>query len=177
MKFSKGLRSRLQKPSYRRSFVAATVGVQIAAQLYALRTNREKSQEKLAEEIGINQSTISQMEKPEYRKYNIKTLIRYAQYYDVALDVRFVSIRDHVKRILNQTPDSMAPAAFDKNVSSASLEPELQQLMIAFKKSGEGQPSVNSGFQHRDIKMGNWLLAPTIGKESDDKQFSPPVPV
>ncbi len=54
---------------------SANVGIQIAMQLNALRLSRGKSQDKLANEIGMNQATISQMEKPEYRKYNIGTLI------------------------------------------------------------------------------------------------------
>jgi transcriptional regulator with XRE-family HTH domain len=104
---------KLQKPRYRDAFIAANVGVQIAAQLNALRTSRGKSQEKLADEIGMNQSTISQMEKPEYRTYSVSTLIRFAQYYKVALDVRFVSLVDHIKRLANQTPESLAPEPFD----------------------------------------------------------------
>lgn len=104
--------TKLQRPKYRDAFIAANVGVQIASQLHTLRTSRGKSQDKLADEIGMNQATISQMEKPEYRKYNIGSLIRFAQYYKVALDVRFVSITDHVKKILDQTSESLAPPPF-----------------------------------------------------------------
>jgi len=109
---------KLLRPKYRDAFIAANVGVQIASQLHALRTSRGKSQDKLADEIGMNQATISQMEKPEYRKYNIGSLIRFAQYYKVALDVRFVSITDHVKKILDQTSESLAPPPFGE-VSNA----------------------------------------------------------
>jgi transcriptional regulator with XRE-family HTH domain len=113
MKYSEGFWERLRGRRYRRSFVAANVRVQIAAQLLALRTSRRKSQEQLADEMGMNQATISLMERPDYGKYNIQTLMRYADVYDVALDVRFVPVRDLVKRILNQSPDEMSPASFD----------------------------------------------------------------
>jgi transcriptional regulator with XRE-family HTH domain len=105
---------RLEKPRYRRAFVASNVGVQIAAQLHALRTSRNLSQEKLAEEIDMNQARISLMEKPDYQNYNVKTLKRFAEFYDVALDVRFVPIRDHVYRIINQSPKDMAPEPFEE---------------------------------------------------------------
>jgi len=104
--------NKLQRPKYRDAFIATNVGVQIASQLHALRTNRGKSQEKLADEMGMNQATISLMEKSDYRKYNIGTLIRFAQHYKVALDVRFVSLVDHVRRIVDQTPESLAPPPF-----------------------------------------------------------------
>lgn len=112
MNSNERLLKKLQGPKYRDVFIAANVGIQIAMQLNALRLSRGKSQDKLANEIGMNQATISQMEKPEYRKYNIGTLIRFAQHYKIALDVRFVSIADYVKTILNQTPDTIAPLPF-----------------------------------------------------------------
>jgi len=105
---------RLEKLRYRQAFMASNVGVQIAAQLHALRTSRDLSQEKLAEEIDMNQARISLMEKPDYQNYNIKTLKRFAEFYDVALDVRFVPIRDHVNRIINQSPKDMSPEPFEE---------------------------------------------------------------
>jgi transcriptional regulator with XRE-family HTH domain len=114
------LLKKLLKPKYRDAFIAANVGVQIATQLHSLRISRGKSQDKLADDMGMNQATISLMEKPEYRKYNIGSLIRFAQHYKIALDVRFVSITEFVKRILDQTSESMSPPSFDEP-SAASM--------------------------------------------------------
>jgi transcriptional regulator with XRE-family HTH domain len=128
------LLKKLLRPRYRDAFIAANVGVQIATQLHALRISRRKSQDKLADDIGMNQATISQMEKPEYRKYNIGSLIRFAQYYKVALDVRFVSITDHVKRILNQTSDALVPPSFDELFATPSpqlLKPVQQETRVS----------------------------------------------
>jgi len=119
---------RLQRVRYRRAFMSSNVGVQIAAQLYALRLSRNLSQEKLEEEIGMNQARISLMEKPDYQKYNIKTLKRFAEFYDVALDVRFVSIKDHVKRITNQSPEDMAPEPFETPEAQPAETPEVQPV-------------------------------------------------
>ena len=114
---------RLRNLRYRRSFMASNVGVQIATQLHALRTSRGLSQEKLAEEIGMNQARISLMERPEYRRYNIQTLVRFAEFYDVALDVRFVSIKDHVNRILTQSASDLAPSSFEKTQTGMDSAP------------------------------------------------------
>src|SRR5271155_458034 len=112
MNLTRSLWKKLQRPKYRDAFIAANVGVQVSSQLHELRISRGESQEKLADEIGMNQSTISQMEQPDYQNYNIGTLIRFAQHYRVALDVRFVSLVDHVRRIVDQTPESLAPPPF-----------------------------------------------------------------
>ncbi len=142
---------RLRNLRYRRAFMASNVGVQIATQLHALRTSRGLSQEKLAEEIGMNQARISLMERPDYQRYNIQTLVRFAEFYDVALDVRLVSIKDHVNRILNQSASDLAPSSFeqtetgmDETAPQADLE-RLAPLHQAVKKlEKQGAPGCST---------------------------------
>jgi transcriptional regulator with XRE-family HTH domain len=153
-KSNKSLSAKLHRPKYRDAFIAANVGVQIASQLHALRISREKSQDKLADEMGMNQATISLMEKPDYRKYNIGTLIRFAQHYKVALDVRFVSLVDHVKRILNETPDSLAPAPFDEPSAMPTTVgiPEVaavQESVVSTQDVTELPPLLNKMIRRR----------------------------
>ena len=153
MNLIKNLWKNYQRPRYRDAFIAANVGVQIATQLRALRTSRGKSQERLADEIGMNQATISLMEKPDYRKYNIGTLIRFAQHYKVALDIRFVSIADYLQKVLNQTPDSIAPPPFGETFAAPTelqvpraqriapeqdKEPSLGELKLSPKRRSNG---------------------------------------
>jgi len=139
-KSKEGLLKRLQRRAYRRAFVAANVGVQIAAQLYALRTNRKLSQERLAEEIGMNQARISLMEKPEYQNYNIKTLKRFAEFYDVALDVRFVSVKDHVSRIISQSSQDLAPIAFEEEATVLPMSAPIERHVEKFLSRESPQP-------------------------------------
>lgn len=141
-KSNKSLTAKLHRPKYRDAFIAANVGVQIASQLHALRTSREKSQDKLAAEMGMNQATISLMEKPNYRKYNIGTLIRFAQHYKVALDVRFVSLVDHVKRILNETPDSLAPAPFGEPSAMPATPDVPRAQKVTVEEQQDTPPSL-----------------------------------
>jgi transcriptional regulator with XRE-family HTH domain len=157
-KSNEGFWQRLRRRRYRRAFLDSNIGVQIAAQLVALRISRAKSQEKLAKEIGMNQATISQMEKPDYRKYNTKTLMRFADFYDVALDVRFVSVKEHIKRILNQSPDAMAPAAFrdEEPMAARPAEQNLKPLLSAMIEFGKAQPRRSQPTpMHRDMKPNN----------------------
>jgi transcriptional regulator with XRE-family HTH domain len=129
MNLNNSLWKKLYRPRYRDAFIAANVGIQIASQLHELRTSRERSQDELAAEMRMNQSTISQMEKPEYRKYSIRTLIRFAQHYKVALDVRFVSLVDYVRRVSEETTGSLAPAAYGE----ASTTPRVPSPQLAQK--------------------------------------------
>ena len=172
MKSSESFWKRLQRPRYRRAFVAANVGVQIAAQLLALRMSRGKSQEKLAEEIGMNQARISLMERPDYRKYNVTTLMRFAEYYDVALDVRFVPIKEQVRRLLNQSSAEITPPPFKEGLAVSRPTPNVQQVVMAFKDTHKEQPSLRNWI-HRDIKPSNILLC-AVNKQPDERQ-APPV--
>lgn len=102
----------MQSLKYRRTFADANVGARIAAQLHALRKRSGMSQEQLSEQLGMAQARISLMEKPDYQKYNLKTLKRIAAFFDVALVVEFVSFRDLVNRIGDRSPSSSLPLAF-----------------------------------------------------------------
>ncbi|MBQ7378402.1 MAG: helix-turn-helix transcriptional regulator [Clostridia bacterium] len=53
--------------------------------LKALRTEKQISQLKLALDLNMNQNTISRYENME-RQADYKTLIRFADYFDVSLD-------------------------------------------------------------------------------------------
>ena len=57
----------------------------IAAKVKKLRKERKYSQEELAKEIGIHQTTISQIENGS-REANRKHLIKYADFFNVNLD-------------------------------------------------------------------------------------------
>jgi transcriptional regulator with XRE-family HTH domain len=103
---------RLQSVRYRRSFAKTHVGTQIALQLRALRHSLNLTQKQLAKAVGMEQSRISELESPHYQKYNIGTLKKLAAFYDVVLDVRFLSFRELVDLIVRETPDDLAPPPF-----------------------------------------------------------------
>jgi transcriptional regulator with XRE-family HTH domain len=115
----KRLLRKLIDPEYRRAFADSHVGTQIAMQLRALRRSRDNlSQERAAADMGMAQARISLLENPDYQNYNIKTLRRIAAYYDVVLDVRFISFRQFLDQL--QTPsDDLAPPPFGESFPNA----------------------------------------------------------
>jgi transcriptional regulator with XRE-family HTH domain len=104
---------KLQSVRYRRSFARSHGGAQVALQLRALRRSRPNlSQKELAKALGMKQSRISLLENPDYQKYNVTTLQRIAEFYDIVLDIRFLSFREFVDLIVRGTPDDLAPPPF-----------------------------------------------------------------
>lgn len=64
--------------------------IEIAQQIYDLRTQRGLSQKEFAQLVGMKQSVISRLESTDYRSYNLNTLERIAQALDHELHLHFV---------------------------------------------------------------------------------------
>ena len=89
--------SRLRRgKNARRQFVESHIAKTVAYQIRATRDKLEWSQERLAEEVGMNQNAISRLESPDYGKPTMTTLKRLAAALDVGLIVRFVPFSEMV---------------------------------------------------------------------------------
>jgi transcriptional regulator with XRE-family HTH domain len=123
---------KLQSVRYRRAFANTHVGTQIALQLRALRRSLNLTQKQLAKAVEMEQSRISELERPDYQKYNIGTLKKLAAFYDVVLDVRFLSFRELVDLIVRDTPDDLAPPPFGMafGLPGSLLEPVEGQARL-----------------------------------------------
>ncbi len=87
----RALIARLRRGTAVRSqFVDSNLTKSIAVQLRATRDQLRWSQERLANETGMNQNAISRLESPGYGKPTITTLKRLAAAMDVGLMVHFV---------------------------------------------------------------------------------------
>lgn len=64
--------------------------IEIAQQIYDLRTQRGLSQKEFAKLVGMKQSVISRLERTDYRSYNLNTLERIAHALDQELHLHFV---------------------------------------------------------------------------------------
>lgn len=80
----------IHDPEIREHTVESQIKIGIPFQIRAIREKRGWTQEDLAQKIGTTQNTISRLENPRTGKPTIKTLLRLAHAYDVALLVRFV---------------------------------------------------------------------------------------
>lgn len=136
--FKRRLLQKFRNLRYRRPFSEANVGARIATQLKGLRKRDGLSQETFAQELGMAQARISVSEKPGYQSYNIKTLVRIASHFDVALIVEFVSFKELINRLGTRSVEGVAPLSFASEIAAEELaaqhgEPaNLQQLSLQF---------------------------------------------
>jgi transcriptional regulator with XRE-family HTH domain len=93
---------KFSRPEYRKTMLRENVVEWLRSQIIALREQRSLTQDAMAHVMGTSQSTIARYEKQDYGKWNISTLLEYADAYDVALDARFVTWGTFLKRLETQ---------------------------------------------------------------------------
>jgi len=76
----------------------------IAAQVYALRKQRNWSQRQLAEHSGIAQERISKIESADFSSLTLSTLNKLARAFDVDLRVAFDSFGQGILDVVNLSP-------------------------------------------------------------------------
>jgi hypothetical protein len=106
------LLEKLQRPTYRHSYLAEHVRRGIAYQIRALRDQREWSQGKFSKLLDKPQSVVCRLEDPGYGKVTVQTLLEIANVYDVALEVRFVPYSSFLQRTRDVSTTSMRVAEF-----------------------------------------------------------------
>lgn len=100
--------SKLANRKYRNLFVASQVNKGIPYQLRALRAARGMTQADLAERAGTTQTVISRIENKGAGNLSVKTLIKLAEAFDVALVVRFEAIDKFIRWLDNFSPDDIS---------------------------------------------------------------------
>jgi transcriptional regulator with XRE-family HTH domain len=114
----KKLFDKLQKKSYRTSYVAEHIRRGIAYQIRALRDQRDWSQGELSKFLGKPQSVVSRLEDPSYGKVTVQTLLEVASVFDVALQVRFVPFSTFLQQTRDVSSESMKALSFDAEMES-----------------------------------------------------------
>jgi transcriptional regulator with XRE-family HTH domain len=104
------LLARLKDKKYRDLFIASQINRIIPYQIRALRAARNNmTQEELAERAETTQSAISRIKSRGAASMNIKTLLKLASAFDVALVVRFEPIDRFVDWVDDLSPEVMSP--------------------------------------------------------------------
>lgn len=116
----KKLFEKLQKKSYRSSYVGEHVRRGIAYQIRALRDQRDWSQGELSKLLTKPQSVVSRLEDPGYGKVTVQTLLEVATVFDVALQVRFVPYSTFLQQTRDVSSSSMEALSFDDELSLKS---------------------------------------------------------
>lgn len=125
---------RLKEKRYRDRFVAGEVKRLIPFQLRALRASRKWTQAELGSEANMPQTVISRIENGNAASLSIKTLLKLASAFDVALVIRFEPIDRLVDFVDNLSPETMSPR------SSSELLTEMESEAARTKQGQEQEP-------------------------------------
>ncbi len=116
---------------YRHAYVDEFLNTFVAAQIKAMREQREWSQARLAQESGMKQSRISLLENVAYSSWNIKTLKKLAEAFDVALVVKFESFGQRLADIDEFSPATLRTAPFGDEFTFRPAP--IQALQVAME--------------------------------------------
>lgn len=100
---------RLKDKKYRNQFIAGEVRRAIPFQLRALRAERKWTQADLGKEAEMPQTVVSRIENGDAASLSIKTLLKLASAFDVALVVRFEPIDRLITWVDGLSPEAMSP--------------------------------------------------------------------
>ncbi len=79
------------EPSIKALIEAERGNLQVATEIFTLRTAAKLSQAQLAEKIGTTQSVISRLEDADYNGHSLAMLQRIASAFNKRVEIRFVS--------------------------------------------------------------------------------------
>ena len=105
----------LQDAEYRQLYAENLLNASVASQIKVLREQRGWTQAILAKEAKMSQSTISEMEDPDYSSWTLRTLKRLAKVYDVRLKVSFEEYGSLVQDLDSLTTKKLQRAPFSSD--------------------------------------------------------------
>jgi transcriptional regulator with XRE-family HTH domain len=103
----------------------------VATQIRTLREDRNLSQEKLAEIVGMRQSRISLMESINYGSWSITSLRRLAAAFDVTLRVSFETFSSAISEVSSFARDKLQRESREEDLKAIGLKEWLESLDLA----------------------------------------------
>jgi len=114
--------SKLANKKYRNLFVASQINKGIPFQMRALRAARKMKQSDLAILAGTTQTVISRIENNGAGNLSVKTLLKLAEAFDVALVVRFEPIDNLIDWVDNLSQENLSPSSSEEILKSLSKQ-------------------------------------------------------
>jgi transcriptional regulator with XRE-family HTH domain len=127
------LKTEFNDPEARRDYAELFGNSSIALQIKVLRLQRGMTQEELAKKAGMKQSRISAMERADYSSWNIKTLRRLAEAFDLALVVSFESFGTLLNEAVTTNRKTLERPSFDD-------DPEFKPALLVSRAVLEAMP-------------------------------------
>lgn len=152
---TKALWERLAKKEYRHAYVAASIENRLAAQIFALRNQREWNQSELAQRSGMLQPRVSKLE-DSCNNVTISTLKRLASAFDVALSVKFVPFKDFVRDEVRSVVDKACPAFADDSQpeNGANFNPLVRATTMHWIAQVTVSPLAETGEMRYPVAIG-----------------------
>lgn len=130
--------------TYRHAYAEESLNLSIATQIKVLREQRGFTQQRLAKEADMKQSMISRYENINYSSWSINTLRKFAEAFDVFLDVRFRSFRDLVESTDRFGREALQVPAFTQDPFFREEQPLVgqAQAVVSFINQFAAGPNI-----------------------------------
>ena len=110
-------RRKWRNTEYRRAYMEAAVEQGIAWQIKINRERSQLGQSQLGEMIGTSQPGVSRLEDPSYGRHSLDTLMKIANAFDCALQVKFVPYSKLARESHDLAPEFMYAVPYSVEIS------------------------------------------------------------
>ncbi|WMP15655.1 helix-turn-helix domain-containing protein [Thiothrix lacustris] len=110
---------------YAHSYMESHTISRIAAQIYALRKQRNWSQKELAKRADITQERVCKIECGDFTSLTLSTLRKFSDAFDVHLHVEFTSFNKGILDVANLNPKNLEVASREDDFSEAKREEKI----------------------------------------------------
>lgn len=110
-------RKKWHDSEYRQSYMEAAIEQGVAWQIKINREHRSLSQKELALRIGSAQSAISRAEDPSYGRHRLETLVKVANAFDCALQVKFIPYSQLAKDSDDLSPNALYAKSYIEEIA------------------------------------------------------------
>jgi transcriptional regulator with XRE-family HTH domain len=141
---------------YAHAYMEEFSNMAIAAQIKALREQRNWTQKQLAAFAGMKQERISALEDVDYDAWTIKVLRRIAKAFDLTVKVSFEKFSSGIMDISRMTPESL------KRTSRAEDLQEFSGNGFGREEIYWSKPVVTAQFNNQNMATSNYLSSNDI---------------
>lgn len=152
----------LANKEYRDAYVSEHIGQGIAFQIRATRKDRGWTQTELAARTDMKQARVSELENPDYESFTLKTLMRLASAFDVALIVRFAPFSALVDWSLGIADRDLAVPSFTDDIELRPKRREQTEPRMA--RPDIANDAVVQPFRVDELMPQNIILMPHRGR-------------
>ena len=119
---------------YRHSFIEESIRIGLAAQIRAIREERQLDPKAFAEQLGKKVAWIYRLEDPNAAVPTVPSLLDVARTFDVDLQVRFRPFSERLEELNNLSEESFCVPGFDHELSEGAFD----------KKQNEAQGAIDA---------------------------------